>query len=162
MPVYQFQHIPAASPEHIMWPRSAERRPTALSENRAGRAPNGFAAAAAGHVPRHLRPARQGTCGAASKTAHGNEHALPPRSSRAAMNIRRRREHNGEAERRSLCLPLLYSPADVAELADARDLKSRGFGRVGSSPTVGTTMSMSSGIHRVSRRKLRKLRLLDV
>jgi hypothetical protein len=26
----------------------------------------------------------------------------------------------------------------VAELADARDLKSRGLGRVGSSPTVGT------------------------
>lgn len=47
-------------------------------------------------------------------------------------------EHNKfgvQIGRASIC----GTRADVAELADARDLKSWAFGRVGSSPTVGTT-----------------------
>lgn len=55
----------------------------------------------------------------------------------------------------SVCFPLWKTDAGVAELADARDSKSRGAIRAGSSPATGTRQSLpevyASGIFRFLR-----------
>jgi hypothetical protein len=48
-------------------------------------------------------------------------------------------QENGSPRLRATIARQNGDRADVAEWADARDLKSRAFGHVGSSPTVGTT-----------------------
>lgn len=55
-------------------------------------------------------------------------------------NTRLTRPENGSPRVRATIARFIDHRADVAEWADARDLKSRAFGHVGSSPTVGTRL----------------------